>query len=122
MRGGFMPRKKQKGQDTRKIEPYQSTAEVMLKMIIDSDKWLINNFKTSVYAWTIFTIANTILTVYVWYILTFSHIISIFLLFTLGLVWGMYMFVLYQTRIKIESVKAQMKTIKQREEDFLKRF
>ena len=117
-----MPQKKSAGKKVRTIEPYQGTAEIMLKMIMDSDKWLINNFKTSVYAWTIFTIANTIFTVYIWYVLTFSHFISVILIFTLGLVWGMYLFVLYQTKIKIERIKEQIKTLKQREEDFLKRF
>jgi hypothetical protein len=117
-----MPRKKKAGKDARKIEPYQSTAEVMLKMIMESDKWLINNFKTSIYAWTIFILANTILTVYVWFILGFGHILSIILIFTLGFIWGVYLFVLYQTKIKIDSIKGQMNTLKKREEDFLKRF
>ncbi|UCH88950.1 MAG: hypothetical protein JSV49_12065 [Thermoplasmata archaeon] len=117
-----MPRKKREGKTTRKIEPYQGTAEVMLKMIMDSDKWLISNLKTSIYAWTIFTIANSIFTAYIWWMLSLTHPISILLIFTVGLVWGMYIFVLYQTKVKIDSVKAQMKVLKQREEDFLKRF
>jgi hypothetical protein len=117
-----MPRKKREGKAARKIEPYQSTAEIMLKMIMESDSWLINNFKTSIYAWTIFIMANTIFTIYIWSILSMSHPISILLIFTVGLVWGMYIFVLYQTKMKINTIKAQMKTLKQREEDFLKKF
>jgi hypothetical protein len=122
MRGGIMPRKKPASKKAREIEPYQGTAEIMLKMITDSDQWLLNNLKTSMYAWTIFTIANSIFTAYIWLILSLSHPISIVLIFTVGLVWGMYLFVLYQTRMKIETVKEQMKALKQREEDFLKRF
>jgi preprotein translocase subunit SecF len=116
-----MPKKRQPSKNAKKIEPYQSTAEVTLKMLIESDKWLINNFQTSVYAWTIFTIANTIFTSFIWYLLGFSHFISIILIFTVGLVWGMYVFVLYQTKIKIDTVKAQIAALRKREEDFLKR-
>ena len=117
-----MPRKKRAGKKDRQIEPYQSTAEIMLKMIRESDKWLISNLKTSIYAWTVFTIANTVLTAFIWWILGFRHPISIILIFTLGLVWGLYLFALYQTKIKIDGIKAQMNTLEQREEDFLKKF
>ena len=117
-----MPRKKQVSKEARTIEPYEGTAEIMLKMIMDSDRWLLNNLKTSVYAWTIFTIAHSIFTAVIWLILSFSNPISIILIFTVGLVWGMYIFVLYQTRLKIKTVTEQMKILKQREEEFFKRF
>jgi len=117
-----MPRKKRPGRKDRQIEPYQGTAEIMLKMIMESDKWLISNLKTSIYAWTVFTLANTALTAFIWWILGFRHPISIILIFTLGLVWGLFIFALYQTRLKIDNIKSQMNALRKREEDFLKRF
>ena len=117
-----MPRKKRSGKQTSEIEPYQSTAELMLKMIEDQDNWLINNYKTGIIAWTIFVIANTIMTGYIWYQFGMNNPISILLIFFVGVVWGAYLYALYQTKQKIKGIRAQMAAIKQREEEFLKRF
>lgn len=117
-----MPHKKRAGKKSREIEPYQSTAEIMLKMIHESDRWLINNYKTSLIAWTILVLANTMMASIIWIVFGITSLYSIIMIFVVGVVWGAYMFALYQTKQKIEAIKSQMRILKQREEDFLKRF